>query len=134
MIGEMRKQPLADASTARQRLGAIHAELARLLPVLLRREPMFPACVYFSPRRCGNPGCHCASGELHPAWVMSFRDGDHMVNRSVPADERESLVAQAAEYRAFRLAGRQWRKLSREAQSLFDVLQKAREIRREPKP
>ena len=130
----MRKQPLADASAARQRLAAIHAELERLLSVLLRREPMFPACVYLSPRRCGNLGCHCASGELHPAWVMSFKEGDHMVNRSVPADERDTLVAQAEEYRAFRLAGRQWRKLSREAQGLFAVLQKAREIRREPKP
>lgn len=130
----MRKQPLADASAARQRLGAIHAELGSLLPVLFHRDPMFAACVYHSPRRCGNPGCHCASGDLHPAWVMSFKEGDRMVNRSVPAEERETLLAQAQEYRSFRLACRQWRKLSREAQGLFEVLQQAREIRREPKP
>jgi hypothetical protein len=65
---------------------------------------------------------------------MSFKEGGHMVNRSVPPDERETLGAQADEYRAFRRACREWRKLSREAQGLFDVLQKAREVRREPKP
>ena len=103
------------------------------MPLLFRREPMFAACVYYSPRRCGNVGCHCAEGDLHPAWLMSFKEGDRMVNRSVPAEERETLIAQAEEYRRFRRTCRQWRKLSMEAVRLFDVLREAREVLRKGK-
>lgn len=119
------------ASEARQRLRAIPSDFEKLLAVLLERAPMFAAYVYSSPRRCGNPGCHCAQGELHPAWVMSYKEGGQVVNRSVPAEERATLGARAEEYRRFRRACRQWRKLSKEAEGLFKVLLEARLVRRE---
>lgn len=127
----MRKpQPLADASAARQRLQAIHRDMGALLPALLERAPMFAACVYYAPRRCGNAGCHCAQGEPHPAWLMSYKEKGRMVNRSVPAEERERLISEAENYRRFRRACRTWRKLSREAQEVFEVLQQARTMER----
>lgn len=130
----MRQRPSRpDPSAARQRLNAILREMGALFAVLFRREPMFAACVYHALRRCGNAGCHCAQGERHPAWVMSFREGDRMVNRSVPEDEREALIARSEEYRSFRGACRQWRKLSKEAESLFAVLRQAREVTRHQK-
>ena len=127
----IKHSPQRNASEARLRLRAILAEIEKLVPTIVDRAPMFAACVYSSPRRCGNPGCHCAAGELHPAWVMSYKEGDRVVNRSVPAEERETLLARAEEYRRFRRACRQWRKLSKEADGLFSVLLEARVVRRE---
>ena len=43
---------------------------------LLRRfsfpEELLPGSLTLSSTRCGKPSCHCAEGEGHPAWTMTF--------------------------------------------------------------
>jgi hypothetical protein len=43
---------------------------------LLRQFPLpqdlLPGCLSLTHRRCGKPTCHCASGEGHPIWFLTF--------------------------------------------------------------
>src|SRR5437660_11994634 len=35
-------------------------------------EDLLPGSLSVSYTRCGKPTCHCASGERHPAWSLTF--------------------------------------------------------------
>jgi len=53
---------------------------------LLRRfafpEDLLPGSLTLSSTRCGKPTCHCAEGEGHPAWTLTFMsDGKRRVER-----------------------------------------------------
>ena len=43
---------------------------------LLGRFPippdLLPGCLSLSRTRCGKPSCHCAKGEGHEAWTLTF--------------------------------------------------------------
>lgn len=43
---------------------------------VLRRFPfphdLLPGSLPLSSTRCGKPACHCAEGEGHPAWTLTF--------------------------------------------------------------
>ena len=72
----------------RQRLEAIHAEMAAVLPTLLGREPLLPAYLRYQPRTCDKktalPTCEGGRGyqPVVAYWVEQrlivadqFRDG-----------------------------------------------------------
>jgi len=82
----------SELSSLRQRLQALHAEMAALLPRLLGREPLLPAYLSYRPRTCGNPGCKCARGERHPAWIVQLSAGGRRQCRSVPKTRFEALA------------------------------------------
>jgi hypothetical protein len=45
-------------------------------------EDLLPGSLSLTHRRCGKPTCHCASGEGHPIWFLTFMsEGKHRVER-----------------------------------------------------
>ena len=45
-------------------------------------EDLLPGSLSLAHRRCGKPTCHCASGQGHPIWFLSFMSqGKHRVER-----------------------------------------------------
>lgn len=44
-----------------------------LLQQVLRPSPMIGGSLYQMHRRCGNPRCKCARGNLHASWYLSRR-------------------------------------------------------------
>jgi hypothetical protein len=53
---------------------------------LLRRfsfpKDLLPGSLTLSSTRCGKPSCHCAQGEGHPAWTLTFMShGQRRVER-----------------------------------------------------
>ncbi len=73
---------------------------------LLRRfripEHALPGSLALTHRRCGKPNCHCASGEGHPMWSLTFMvDGKKKVER-IPkewVEELRPLVLEGREYK-----------------------------------
>jgi len=78
-------------SKLRQSLQATHAEMGQLLPAYLS----------YRPRTCGNPGCRCAKGQRHPAWIVQFTAGGRSHCRSVSKAKYEALAIPAQAYRRF---------------------------------
>jgi hypothetical protein len=117
-----------ELSSLRQRLEALHAEMAALLPVLLGREPLLPAYLSYRPRTCGNPGCKCARGERHPAWIVQFSAGGRRQCRSVPRERFAALRGAAEAYRRFRTARARWNRLVREARAVLEAIERCRTL------
>jgi hypothetical protein len=44
----------------------------QLLRTLEVPEDALPGSLALTHRRCGKPTCHCASGEGHPVWSLTF--------------------------------------------------------------
>lgn len=91
----------ADPSRLRQQLWRSHAAIQRLLQRLGRSRPMVQGSFYLLKRRCGNPNCRCARGELHEAWVITRKAGGKGWTFTVPVEERGRLRQLTQEYRQY---------------------------------
>lgn len=84
-----------EASRLRQRK---HAAL-RTLEV---PEDGLPGSLALCHRRCGKPTCHCAKGEGHPIWQLTYMlDGKKKVER-IPAEWVEEVRRRVDAGRQFR--------------------------------
>ena len=58
-----------------------------LLARLARVGPFVAASLVSVRRRCGHPGCHCATGPGHPSWRLTWKDRRQKTRTvHVPAD------------------------------------------------
>ena len=91
----------ADPSKLRQQLWRAHTAVGRLLRRLARAQPMVQGSFYLLKRRCGNPNCRCARGELHEAWVITRSQGGKGRTFTVPVEDRGRLRQLTQEYRQY---------------------------------
>ena len=117
-------------SKARQKLRHIQQQLPELLTPFLQRDPLLPAYVYATQRKCGNPNCRCAKGQLHPGHSISFEEQGRRRCYSLTEAQRERLQPWAENYRRFRQARREFRRMLEEAQGLIAEIEEA--LRRSP--
>lgn len=70
-------------------------------------EDLLPGSLSVSPTRCGKPTCHCASGEGHPAWSLTFMaNGKKRVER-IPKEWVEEVRRRVEAGREFQDAVRE---------------------------
>lgn len=78
---------------------------------LIRRfhlpEDLLPGCLSVSHTRCGKPTCHCASGEGHPAWSLTFMAHGHKRVERIPAAWVEDVQRRVQAGRQFQDALRE---------------------------
>lgn len=66
-----------------------------------------PGSLSLTHRRCGRANCHCAGGEGHPVWTLTFMvDGEKRVER-IPEDWVEEVRKQVEAGRRFNGAVRE---------------------------
>ena len=63
----------------------------QLLRTLEIPAEALPGSLSVTRRRCGKPGCHCARGESHPSWSLTFMVGGQKRVEHIPADWVESV-------------------------------------------
>ena len=90
--------------------GAQAARLRQRKFVLTERhhlpEDLLPGSLVLSHTRCGKPTCHCAQGEGHPAWSLTFMvDGQKRVER-IPQGWVDEVQRQVKAGRVFQDAVR----------------------------
>jgi hypothetical protein len=65
---------------------------------------LLPGSLSLTRSRCGKPTCHCAKGEGHPGWMLTFMvDGKKRVER-IPADWAEEVRRRVEAGREFKQA------------------------------
>lgn len=73
-----------------------------LLKTLLVPPEALPGTLSRTQSRCGKPNCHCATGEGHPKWVLTYMlDGQRQVER-IPADWVEEIEKRVRAGRALK--------------------------------
>jgi hypothetical protein len=71
-----------EAARLRQRRGVLLRQLRRPADLLA----MLPGSLSLSHFRCGKPNCHCAQGDGHPAWSLTFMVNGTKQVLHVPAE------------------------------------------------
>lgn len=67
-------------------------------------EDGLPGSLALTHRRCGRPTCHCATGQGHPVWSLTYMArGKKRVER-IPEDWVEEIRRRVATGRAFKEA------------------------------
>jgi len=78
---------------------------------LLRQFPLPqahpPPTLSVSYTRCGKPTCHCADGEKHPAWSLTFMAAGKKRVERIPKDWVDDVRRRVAAGRAFQDALRE---------------------------
>lgn len=64
----------------------LRRRLRRLLTRLQVPEGALPGSLALSHRRCGKPSCHCANGDGHPFWTLTFMAGGKKRVETIPAE------------------------------------------------
>jgi hypothetical protein len=54
-------------------------------------DDLFAGSLTRSFSRCGKPSCHCAEGEGHPAWTLTFMSGGKRRTERVPKEWAEEV-------------------------------------------
>jgi uncharacterized protein DUF6788 len=67
-------------------------------------EGLLPGSLSQSRRRCGKPTCHCAAGEGHPSWYLTFMVGGRKRVERIPADWVDDVRRRVDAGRAFKQA------------------------------
>ncbi len=70
-------------------------------------EELLPGSLSVSQTRCGKPTCHCASGEGHPAWSLTFMAAGKKRVERIPKDWVDEVRRRVDSGRAFQDALRE---------------------------
>lgn len=88
--------------------GSDASRLRRRARLLLARFHLpnhaLPGSLALSHRRCGKPSCHCADGDGHPLWTLTFMAGGKKRVETIPADWVAAIRPRVAAGRRFKQA------------------------------
>ena len=91
--------------------GPVAARLRQRKFALLRQfqspQDLLPGSLSVSYTRCGKPTCHCASGEGHPAWSLTFMAAGKKRVERIPKDWVDEVRQRVEAGRAFQDALRE---------------------------
>lgn len=121
----------------RQNLSQLRLKLLKLyrsdpddLAPFLSNRTLTKGTVYTLRRKCSNPSCRCARGELHENIVLTASIGGKTRLWTIPEDQIEEIRQQAERYRQFRRARRylvkEWGKRQAAMLRLIDAIEKIR--------
>jgi hypothetical protein len=83
-------QQMTNATSIPSPRGSDASRLRRRARQLLARfhvpDDALPGSLALSHRRCGKPSCHCADGDGHPLWTLTFMAGGKKRVETIPAD------------------------------------------------
>jgi hypothetical protein len=82
-------------------------------------------------RKCGKPNCHCATGEGHPAKVLSVKKSGRTRLIFIPRHLEDRVADEAWRYRRFRQARAELAKLAKQSLRLIDELEQVLETTEE---
>ena len=87
------------------------SHLRQLKFALLRQfqlpPDLLPGSLSISHTRCGKPTCHCATGEGHPAWSLTFMAAGKKRVERIPKDWVDDVRRRVQAGRAFQDALRE---------------------------
>jgi hypothetical protein len=70
-------------------------------------EDLLPGSLCLSHTRCGKPTCHCAKGEGHPVWSLTFMVAGKKRVERIPRDWVDDVRRRVAAGRVFQDALRE---------------------------
>ena len=82
----------------------LRSRARRLLTRFHLPQDALPGSLALSHRRCGKPSCHCAGGDPHPLWTLTFMAGGEKRVETIPADWLDTIRPRVQAGRRFKEA------------------------------
>lgn len=82
----------------------LRRQARRLLGRFQLPPDALPGSLALSRRRCGKPSCHCADGDGHPLWTLTFMTGGKKRVETIPADWIDTVRSRVKAGRHFKQA------------------------------
>lgn len=115
-----------DPAQLRQALARLERSRRKPLNVVLQaRGRVISASLSETAKACGRPNCHCAVGEKHAVYQLSWTEDGRRRSAHVSAAELIELRPAVEQYRGLRRARAEIVRLSDQALSLIDSLTEA---------
>lgn len=112
-----------DPSRLRQALHRLEERRQRVIDGLLgERGPIIRGALREKRHSCGRPGCHCADGEKHLAFVLTRPEEGRARQIYVRAIDAEVVRTETGRYRSFRAHRAELVRLEREIRDVIDQL------------
>ncbi len=102
----MSKQDKNQISAIRQNIVSIITAIDRLAEKIISAKLATKGTICEKKRKCGNPNCRCAKGELHTTKILSFshKGKSRILHLSKYTDlELSKLEKQVKDYQQFRI-------------------------------
>jgi hypothetical protein len=113
-------------SRMRQTLGELAQEIQRLVPVFAERTAMMKGSVYEQKRKCGKPGCRCATGEPHRSMILSRSEEGRTKLAAIASGHLKDTQLLTERYQRFRRARARLGQIYKAMVSLIDQLEESR--------
>jgi len=94
-MGDLTRPKGEQATKARQRKFAF-------LRTLEVPEDGLPGSLSLTYRRCGKAHCHCAEGQGHPQWQLTYMERGQKRVQTIPAEWVEEVKERVERARAFK--------------------------------
>jgi len=99
---------MSDAPGIPSPRGPQASRLRRRARLLMARfqvpDDALPGSLALSHRRCGKPSCHCADGDGHPLWTLTFMTGGNKRVETIPSQWLDVVRARVEAGRRFKEA------------------------------
>lgn len=118
-------------SQLRRSLVRLTGEVRGLIDPFLSDKPVIKGSLYELKRKCGNPGCKCAGGELHSSMVVSASEKGRKSLRVIP---RGFLVEVRAKVRRYRRLRRSRARLVEVHGQMLKLMDRMERMRRDEVP
>jgi hypothetical protein len=113
-------------SRLRQSLSELAQEIQGLIPIFSERAPLMKGTVYEQKRKCGKPGCHCATGELHTSMILSRSEEGRTKLAAIPSGFLTDYQILTNRYQRFRRARARLGQIYKTMIELIDQLEESR--------
>jgi hypothetical protein len=113
-------------SRMRQSLAELAQEIQGLIPIFVERTPLMKGTVYEQKRKCGKPGCHCATGEPHRSMILSRSEEGRTKLGVIPSGYLKDFQMLTERYQKFRRARARLGQIYKKMISLIDQLEESR--------
>jgi hypothetical protein len=113
-------------SRIRQSLAELAQEILGLIPIFVERTPLMKGTVYEQKRKCGKPGCHCATGEPHSSMILSRSEEGRTKLGVIPSGYLKDFQVLTERYQRFRRARARLGQIYKTMILLIDQLEESR--------
>lgn len=113
---------MEELSALRKKISDLNKKRLDAISRVLHTKPYIAAQVYERHKKCGNPNCKCANGELHGPflWIYQKKKGQKVVSTTVAEDKASEAKEMARRYEELLRLRQQIRETDRKVNELLN--------------
>jgi len=121
---------MEDLSVLRKKVHDLNKKREAAISKVLNTKPFIAAQVYQRYKKCGNPNCRCAKGELHGpyVWLYQKKKGQKVISTTVVKGKTVEAELMAMQYTRLMKLRQEIREIDQEINETLNEIESQLEI------